>query len=288
MAEIRPFPLHSKAPSSLGAAAASSQSTRVGLISDSSVLIAHDIITGHGSTQVTARMQLSIEASEVLCLLGPNGAGKTTLFRSLLGLTPLLAGRVLVQGHSVHNWSRAELAAHVAYVPQAQAGVFAFTALDMVLMGRAARLSPWSQPSQADKDIAWSCLSEMGVATLAHRPYTELSGGERQLVLIARALAQKPALLIMDEPTASLDFGNQIRVLERIRALRERGMAVLMSTHQPEHALQIADRIALLAPGHLMALGPTREVATVAALARLYGVQPRRIVERLGPWLGAA
>ena len=285
MADILPFIPSAKAQAFWKSAPAPSPRPPPESPSASTVLVARDLITGHGKTQVTARMQLQIAAGEVLCLLGPNGAGKTTLFRSLLGLTPLLGGSVQVQGRPLQEWSRAELAGHIAYVPQAQAGLFAFTALDMVLMGRAARLPAWSQPGEADKDAAWSCLSEMGVATLAHRPYTELSGGERQLVLIARALAQKPALLIMDEPTASLDFGNQIRVLERLRALRERGMALLMSTHQPEHALQVADRIALLAPGRLMALGPAREVATVTALAQLYEVAPGLIQARLGHWL---
>ena len=131
----------------------------------------------------------------------------------------------------------------------------------------------------------------MGIAHLALRPYTELSGGERQLVLIARALAQEPALLVMDEPTASLDFGNQIRVLDQIAALRARGMAVLLSTHQPEHALQVADRIALLGRGGLQACGAAAQVATPAALAALYGVSEAAVAARLPAipkvWAGA-
>ncbi len=217
----------------------------------------------------------------MLCLLGPNGCGKTTLFRTVLGLLAPLAGEVRVQGQPVHSWPRAEFARRVGYVPQAQAGVFGFEALDMVLMGRAARLPALARPSSADRALAPGCLEQLGIAHLALRPYTELSGGERQLVLIARALAQEPALLVMDEPTASLDFGNQIRVLDQIAALRARGMAVLLSTHQPEHALQVADRIALLGRDGLQACGAAAQVATPAALAALYGVSEAAVAARL-------
>ncbi|KAB2901996.1 MAG: ABC transporter ATP-binding protein, partial [Burkholderiaceae bacterium] len=155
------------------------------------------------------------------------------------------------------------------------------SALDMVLMGRAVRLPALASPSGADRALANACLERLGIAALAPRLFTELSGGERQLVLIARALAQEPALLIMDEPTASLDFGNQIRVLEQIGALRAHGMAVLLSTHQPEHALQVADRIALLGRGGLQAVGSARATATARALATLYGVPCAAIEARL-------
>ncbi len=228
--------------------------------------------TGHGRSVVSESVDLSIGAGEVLCLLGPNGCGKTTLFRTVLGLLPPLAGRVLVQGQAVQHWPRAEFACRVGYVPQAQAGVFAFEALDMVLMGRAARLPLLARPSAADKAMALTCMERLQIAHLAARRYTELSGGERQLVLIARALAQEPALLVMDEPTASLDFGNQIRVLEQIAVLRAQGMAVLLSTHQPEHGLRVADRMALLGREKLLAVGAPAAVATPGSLAELYGV----------------
>ncbi|MDR0226315.1 MAG: ABC transporter ATP-binding protein [Burkholderiaceae bacterium] len=239
------------------------------------------LATGHGRHRVSEGLDLAIAPGEVLCLLGPNGGGKTTLFRTVLGLLAPLAGEVRVQGQPVQSWPRTEFARRVGYVPQAQAGVFGFEALDMVLMGRAARLPALSRPSDADRGLALGCMEQLGIAHLAPRPYTELSGGERQLVLIARALAQQPALLVMDEPTASLDFGNQIRVLEQIAALRRRGMAVLLSTHQPEHALQVADRIALLGRNGLQDCGAAARVATTAALARLYGVSEAAVAARL-------
>lgn len=252
------------------------------------VLELQGLSTGHGRRVVSESVDLSIAAGEVLCLLGPNGCGKTTLFRTVLGLLPPLAGRVLVQGQPVQHWPRAEFARRVGYVPQAQAGVFAFEALDMVLMGRAARLPLLARPSGADRAMALACMQRLQIAHLAARRYTELSGGERQLVLIARALAQEPALLVMDEPTASLDFGNQIRVLEQIEALSAQGMAMLLSTHQPEHGLRVASRIALLGHGRLLGVGEPRAVATPSALAGLYGVGEAAIAAHLSSGLSAA
>ena len=245
------------------------------------VLELQGLRTGNGRRVVSESVDLSIVAGEVLCLLGPNGCGKTTLFRTVLGLLPPLAGRVLVQGQPVQHWPRAEFARRVGYVPQAQAGVFAFEALDMVLMGRAARLPLLARPSGADRTMALACMQRLQIAHLAARRYTELSGGERQLVLIARALAQEPALLVMDEPTASLDFGNQIRVLEQIEALSAQGMAMLLSTHQPEHGLRVASRIALLGHGRLLGVGEPRAVAMPAALAELYGISEAAIAAHL-------
>lgn len=242
------------------------------------ILDVRDLAVGYARRRVGAGISLTIRAGEVLCLLGPNGSGKTTLFRTLLGLLPPLGGEVRVIGEPIATWSRAAFARAVGYVPQAHAGMFPFTVEDIVLMGRSARLERFATPSRRDREIAADCLATLGVAHLRMRTYTEISGGERQLALIARALAQEPVLLVMDEPTASLDFGNQIRVLEHIGRLRERGVAVLMSTHQPEHALRVADRIALLAPGRLAGIGVPAEVATPAALGALYGVAPAAIV----------
>lgn len=235
-------------------------------------LEARALAIGYGRRRIAADISLRLVAGEVFCLLGPNGCGKTSLFKTLLSLLPPLAGEVRVLGEAIAGWSRAAFARHVGYVPQAHAGLFPFSVEDIVLMGRSARIGRFAAPSRADRERAGGCLEALGVAHLRQRTYTEISGGERQLVLIARALAQEPALLVMDEPTASLDFGNQIRVLEHIAALRGQGIAVLMSTHQPEHALRVADRVALLGRGRVLASGKADEVATAASLAALYGV----------------
>lgn len=233
---------------------------------------ARALSVGYGKRVVGADITLAIARGETMCMLGPNGSGKTTLFKTLLGLLPPLAGEVRVLGEPVAKWRRAAFARHVGYVPQAHAGIFPFTVEDIVLMGRAAHIGRFSTPSRHDREVAARCLDALGVLHLRQRDYTAISGGERQLVLIARALAQEPVLLVMDEPTASLDFGNQIRVLDQIDRLRASGIAVLMSTHQPEHALRVADRIVLLAPGGIAAIGPPQRVATAANLAKLYGV----------------
>lgn len=251
-------------------------------MSGAPVLQACALDIGHGQRRVGVGLEFAMAAGEVLCLLGPNGSGKTTLFRTLLGLLTPLAGEVRVLGEPVAAWSRGAFARHVGYVPQAHAGIFPFTVEDVVLMGRAARVGRFAMPSLSDRDCALQCLHTLGIAHLRQRIYTAISGGERQLVLIARALAQEPVLLVMDEPTASLDFGNQIRVLETIAQLRQQGMAVLLSTHQPEHALRIADRIALLGNGCLVAIGAPASTATSARLAALYNVSERAVAASLG------
>jgi iron complex transport system ATP-binding protein len=220
-------------------------------------------------------VSFSLARGEVLCVLGPNGGGKTTLFRTLLGLLPKHAGRIALDDAPLDALSRAEIARRIGYVPQGHAGYFAYSALEMVLMGRTAHLGAFAAPGKRDRDIAQGALEALGIAHLAHKPVTEVSGGERQLVLIARALAQQPRLLVMDEPTASLDFGNQVRVLERIGGLAAQGITILFSTHDPDHAFLCAGRALLLAEGRALEIGAPREVIRPDSLERLYRVSVR-------------
>ncbi|GJD93456.1 ABC transporter ATP-binding protein [Methylobacterium iners] len=236
-------------------------------------LAVEDLAFGYGSRVVGSGISLALEPGEVLCLLGPNGGGKTTLFKTLLGLLPAKAGRVTFAGADLAGWSRAERARTIAYVPQAHAAFFPFTVREIVLMGRASRLKPFASPGRRDREIADSALATLGIGHLGERIYTEISGGERQLVLIARALAGEPRLLVMDEPTASLDFGNQARVLERVRRLSEAGIGVILSTHDPDHAFLCADRVALLHGGRLVALGSPDATVTRENLRLLYGIE---------------
>ncbi|HEV7306577.1 ABC transporter ATP-binding protein [Ensifer sp.] len=231
-----------------------------------------DLAFGYGQRTVGAGISLSLAAGEVLGLLGPNGAGKTTLFKTVLGLLPAKAGNVLLDGKPLSAWPRRERAKRIAYVPQAHAALFPFTALEVVLMGRAPHLQPFASPGHRDRRIAWDALASLGMEHLAQRAYTEISGGERQIVLIARALAQEPSILVMDEPTANLDYGNQMRVLSHIRALAGRGLSIVLSTHNPDHAFQVADRVALLHAATIIALGRPAEVLTSAALHQLYNI----------------
>ena len=232
----------------------------------------HALGFGHGQRTVGSDVTLSLAKGEVLALLGANGAGKTTLFKTVLGLLPVQAGEVLLDGKPLSNWSRRARAQRIAYVPQAHAALFPFTVLDVVLMGRTARLASFSVPAPSDRDVAMEALAGLGIAHLEGRPYTQISGGERQLGLIARALAQEPAILVMDEPTASLDYGNQMRLLSQIRKLASRGIAIILSSHNPDHVFMVADRVALLHEGKLVGLGPTADVLTPTALKQLYDI----------------
>jgi iron complex transport system ATP-binding protein len=230
---------------------------------------------GYPGRVVGRDVSFAMDGGEVLCVLGPNGGGKTTLFRTLLGLLHPLGGRAVLDGVAVDARSRTEMARLAGYVPQAHAGYFPFTVREIVLMGRTAHLGLFATPSSRDRAIADKALATLGIDHLGDRTYTRISGGERQLTLIARALAQESRLLVMDEPTANLDFGNQVRVLDRIKALAADGIAILFSTHDPDHAFLCADRVALLHDGRVDPLGPPRATITPDSLRRLYGVEVR-------------
>jgi iron complex transport system ATP-binding protein len=217
-------------------------------------------------------VSFTLGAGEVLCVLGPNGGGKTTLFRTLLGLLPKHAGSIVLENRDIENLSRGEIARHIGYVPQGHSAYFAYTVREFVLMGRTAHLGLFSAPGRKDREVALRALESLGIAHLADKPVTEISGGERQLALVARALAQEPRLLVLDEPTASLDFGNQVRVLQRIGALAGSGISILFSSHDPDHAFLCARRALLLAEGRVLETGAPRDVIRPDTLERLYGV----------------
>ncbi len=235
-------------------------------------LAAEKLSFGYRDRRVGSDVTLQLEPGEVLCLLGPNGSGKTTLFRTLLGLLPPQSGRVMVDGRDAAGLSRDWIARHVSYVPQAHGTFFPYTVTQVVLMGRTAHLGLFSAPAVRDRAAAAEALQRMGIEHLAESVYTRISGGERQLTLIARALAQDSRLMVMDEPTANLDFGNQLRVLDHIRRLAGSGIGVLLSTHDPDQALHCADRVAMLHEGRLLACGEAGDVMTAARLQQIYGI----------------
>jgi iron complex transport system ATP-binding protein len=234
---------------------------------------------GYGAKPIGRDVDLGVRPGEVLCLLGPNGSGKTTLFKTMLGLLPAQAGEVRLDGLPMPQLTRAQIARRVAYVPQAHAAHFPFSVIDMAVMGRTAHLGLFASPTREDRHKAHAALAALGIADLAENEYTRISGGQRQLALVARALAQDAPAIVMDEPTASLDFGNQVMVLSEVKRLAERGLAVLLSTHDPDHAFSIGHRVALLDRGRLIAQGPPAEVLTPDRLRQVYGVSV--IVERL-------
>lgn len=242
----------------------------------------HDLTIGYPEHVVGSALNLALETGEVLALLGPNGGGKTTLLKTLLGLIDAKAGAVHLDGKPLAAFSIQQRARVIAYVPQVHTGTFAFTVETVVLMGRTAHGNLFSRPSARDFEVAASALERFGIGRLAQRPYTQISGGERQLVLLARALAQEPQFIVLDEPTASLDFGNQGKVMSEIRALAASGHGVLFTTHDPNHARRAADRAFLLRDGTQLAEGPVGEVLNKAQLERLYGAPVETVTDAAG------
>jgi iron complex transport system ATP-binding protein len=212
---------------------------------------------------------------ELVGMLGPNGAGKSTLFRCILGLEKNYCGKVFLDGTEIEKQSSEALARRIAYVPQTHYPSFNYCAFDMVLMGTAAQGREGAQPNESQKENARAAMEQLGITRFAERGFRELSGGEQQLVLIARALAQKATLLVMDEPTANLDYGNQLRVLSQIKELSRCGYGVILSTHNPDHAFLFADRVLAIHDHRLAASGTPADVLTEDLIKRLYNVEVR-------------
>jgi len=238
-------------------------------------------VCGYGSTPILSDISLEIESGNILCLLGPNGVGKTTLFKSMLGFLELISGSVLVDGENISSWSIRKTAKVIGYVPQVHTPTFPFTVLDVVAMGRVAHMGLFGSPGKEDLAEAMKMLERLGIEEYRDKVYTEISGGERQMVLIARALAQNPKILIMDEPTSNLDFGNQIRVLTQISTLADDGMAIIMTSHFPDHAFLCSSMVGLLQRGSKLLLGSASEIVTGENLKRAYGVDVRVIKENI-------
>ncbi|MNB78051.1 putative ABC transporter ATP-binding protein [compost metagenome] len=230
---------------------------------------------GYNGTEIVRNITFSVRTGDMVCLLGPNGAGKTTLFKSILGFLPLIQGEILLDGQNMTSLPPRVLAKSVSYVPQAHTPPFAYKVLDVVLMGRTAHIGMLSSPSSKDKELAARMLDDLRISHLAGKDYTQISGGERQLVLIARALAQEPKLLIMDEPTANLDFGNQVRVLEEVQRLSRKGLGILMTSHSPDHAFLCSTKVALMISNQGFLFGEAADVVTEQNLKAAYGVEVR-------------
>lgn len=229
--------------------------------------------SARATREVVRDLSFRLDEGEILCMLGANGIGKTTLFKSILGSLPLLAGEIRLNGRSLAGFSLRERAGLAAYVPQSHTPPFPYTVLEVVQMGRAAHLPVLAAPSAKDREISAQALGTLGISDLSGRIYTELSGGERQLVLIARAIAQETPLLLMDEPTSSLDFGNQIRVLREIKRLAAAGKAILFTTHSPDHAFLCGGRAAVLKSAGECVTGSCDEILTGELMAEIYGIR---------------
>ncbi|OAA90370.1 putative ABC transporter ATP-binding protein [Clostridium ljungdahlii] len=209
--------------------------------------------------------------------IGAKWCRQNYFFKTILGFLKLKGGEILLDGENIHNWSRKQLAKNIGYVPQAHTPPFPYKVFDVVLMGRTAHLSMFSSPTKEDKDIAEEAIDILNISYLKEKIYTEISGGERQMVLIARALAQCPKMLIMDEPTSNLDFGNQIRVLDQIKKLSKRGLAVVMTSHYPNHAFICSTKVAFMQRNNVFTVGNVDEVVTEDMLKEAYGIDVKII-----------
>ncbi|HEX2985265.1 MAG TPA: ABC transporter ATP-binding protein [Caproiciproducens sp.] len=227
---------------------------------------------GFSCRKVLDNVCFRAENGNLVCLLGSNGAGKSTLFRCILGILPYRQGSVRVDGKEILSLPVKERARKIAYIPQSHSDVFPYSALEMVLMGTASQLGCFSSPGREQVARARKAMELLGICHLERCSYSRLSGGERQLVLIARAVAQQTGVLIMDEPCSSLDYGNQLHILEQMKNLARQGYLVLMSTHNPEQALLFADQVLVLRNHRIICSGSPKEVLSDSLLEQIYGV----------------
>lgn len=236
------------------------------------ILEARNVCAGYRNVDIVHDVSFELSSGEVLCLLGPNGVGKTTLFKSLLGFIPFREGGLYIDGRQIDQRNRKAMASLLGYVPQVHEPPFPFVVIDVVVMGSISRADLFSGPSHDAFDEADDLLELLGITYLRDRVYTEISGGERQMVLIARALMQNPSFLMMDEPTSSLDFGNQMRVLTQVCALARRGVGIVMTSHFPDHAFLCCDKAAVMSRTEPFRVDDVESVVTEEALQRAYGI----------------
>lgn len=223
---------------------------------------------------VLSDVSFDAEPGAINAILGPNGSGKTTVFKCVAGLWKPQAGAVSHEARDLLALDGPKRSRLLAIVPQDHTPPFPYSVADVVLMGRAAHVGAFSCPGRRDVEIAEEALKTLGIDHLRHKPYTKISGGERQLVLLARALTQQAPILLLDEPTSHLDFRNQLVVLTKVRQIaRQRGITVLMTLHDPNLALLFADHVVVLARGRTVACGTPEAVITEATLAEVYGVE---------------
>lgn len=226
----------------------------------------------YGARTILKDIHFSTMPGDFLCVLGPNGVGKSTLFRCMLGLNKGYEGLITIQGEDIKKLKPLQLAKKIAYIPQSHQPTFNFTVLNVVMMGLTAHLGSSTSPKKEHEEWAYAALEQIGISYLWNRGYGEISGGERQMTLIARALAQKASILIMDEPTANLDYGNQLRVLEEVRNLADEGYTIIMSTHNPEHAFMFGSQMIMMYKGQIFCAGSPKEQLTEELIKQVYGV----------------
>lgn len=215
-------------------------------------------------------VNFTLGSGDICCILGRNGVGKSTMFKTILGLLEPLSGRILIDGEDTAKWSPEKLAGSVAYVAQSHTPPFPYLVEEMVMMGRMSHIGVFGKPGKKDEKIVDELIEELGIDYLRGKPYTEVSGGERQMVMIARALAQEPKILVLDEPTANLDYGNKVVVLDTVKSMAGRGICTIFTTHDPEQAFLLDAKTAVIIPGEEVVFGDSAKVVTEKNLKMAY------------------
>jgi iron complex transport system ATP-binding protein len=233
----------------------------------------NNICFSYGEAEILHDISFSMNEGEILCLLGPNGTGKSTLIKCLARVLPPTAGEIMIDSKDIRTLPRRAFARNLAYIPQSSAPVFPFLVRDLVAMGRTPHKSFFSSPNKSDYKLVEKVLDDLGISYLEYKSCTDLSGGERQLVMFATAIVQEPKILLLDEPTSHLDFGNQMKVLKVIKKLAAEGMSVIMATHAPEHAFLAGNSAALIKHGRLVKMGTPEEVITEQNISSVFGIK---------------
>ncbi len=228
-------------------------------------------VMGYDKKPILTDVNIEIDTGSILCVLGKNGAGKTTFFKSLLGMLPLISGNIFLDDIDVSNWNRRKFSSIISYVPQVHSFSFSFTVMEVVLLGRSVHINMFGSPTKKDKDIAEEALKQMKIWHMKDRQFNSLSGGEQKLVIVARALAQQASFIVMDEPTSSLDFGNQIKIIKQVRDLQDKSLGIIMSTHSPDHAFMCDAQALIVDSNKIVNIGDCSNV-TESLLKRIYGV----------------
>jgi iron complex transport system ATP-binding protein len=227
----------------------------------------------HAPAAVLRGVSLSARPGMLTAVLGPNGSGKTTLFKCIAGLWKPQQGDVAFRGRSMTGYSPGKRAKIIGVVPQEHEPPFPYSVIDAVTMGRAAHLGMFSTPSRSDYAKALEAIKQVGIDHLRDRPYTRISGGERQLVLIARVLAQESPVMLLDEPTSHLDFRNQVQILKRVKQIiREKSVTALMTIHDPNLAMLFSDSVVMLNDGRAVCQGSPAEIMSEENIREIYGI----------------
>jgi iron complex transport system ATP-binding protein len=235
-------------------------------------LLIENVSAGYGKVPVLKDVSLKVEEGSICALMGRNGSGKTTMLRCINAVLKPSQGRIFAHGHAVNSLSRPEIARLISLVPQGIQAAFAYSSLEMIMMGCAARVNAWSAPGALEKRKAEAILAEVGITPLAHRLFNQLSGGERQLVMLARALFQDAPIMLLDEPNSHLDFSNQHRMMGLMREIvKKRGVTALISLHDPNLALHYCDHAVMMKQGQVVFHGATTEVMEDGILQQVLG-----------------